>query len=99
MNVGERIKFFRQKQNITVNKLANLAGISQSYLRDLELGKKQPTVEYLSYICDALGITLERFFVDEDKETELNRVISELSNEQKTVLTEFLKTMVKKGDF
>ena len=32
MNVGERIKELREKRGLTVNKLANLAGISQSYL-------------------------------------------------------------------
>ena len=49
MNVGERIKELREKRGLTVNKLANLAGISQSYLRDVELGNKNPTVETLSY--------------------------------------------------
>ena len=44
MNVGERIKELREKRGLTVNKLANLAGISQSYLRDVELGNKNPTV-------------------------------------------------------
>ena len=56
MNVGERIKELREKRGLTVNKLANLAGISQSYLRDVELGNKNPTVETLSYFCDALGM-------------------------------------------
>ena len=49
MNVGERIKELREKRGLTVNKLANLAGISQSYLRDVELGNKNPTVETLSF--------------------------------------------------
>ena len=40
MDVGKRITFFREKKGITVNKLANLSGISQSFLRDIELGKK-----------------------------------------------------------
>ena len=59
LNVGKRIIQLREDKGISTNKLANLAGISQSYLRDIELGNKQPTVEYLSYICDALGITLK----------------------------------------
>ena len=49
MDVGSRIKYFRCKKNISVNKLANLAGVSQSYLRDVELGNKQPTIESVSY--------------------------------------------------
>ena len=83
MDIGKRIQYFRTQKNITVNKLANMAGISQSYLRDLELGKKQPTVEYLSYICDALNISLKRFFSEDEPDCELYSLISSLSNKQK----------------
>lgn len=48
MDIGERIIFLRTAKQYSVNKLANLAGISQSYLRDIELGNKNPTVEILS---------------------------------------------------
>ena len=48
MNVGKRITFFRTAENYSVNKLATLSGISQSYLRDIELGNKNPTIEILS---------------------------------------------------
>ena len=48
MNVGKRITFFRTAKNYSVNKLATLSGISQSYLRDIELGNKNPTIEILS---------------------------------------------------
>ena len=42
MNVGKRITFKKKKKNYSVNKLATLSGISQSYLRDIELGNKNP---------------------------------------------------------
>ena len=91
MNIGERIKFFREKKKITVNKLANLSGVSQSYLRDLELNNKQPTVEYLSYICEALGITLEKFFSDNEKNDEISLIINNLNTEQKEALLKLTK--------
>ena len=94
MNIGARIAYFRKKKNITVNKLANLSGVSQSYLRDLELGKKQPTVEYLSYICDALEISLKRFFSDDEGDCEIMRLIDMLNDNQRECLTEFLKCML-----
>ena len=94
MDISEKIKYFRQKKGITINKLATLSGISQSYVRDLELGKKQPTVEYLSYICDALGITLEAFFASESTD-KLYKAITMMSEEQKKKLTEFLQTLEK----
>lgn len=62
MDIGNLIKQFRTSKGYSVNKLANLSGISQSYLRDVELGKKNPTVETLSYVCDALNISLADFF-------------------------------------
>ncbi len=62
MEVGKRITELREFKGISTNKLANLAGISQSYLREIELGKKNPTVEILSYICDSLNISLSNFF-------------------------------------
>ena len=62
--VGERIAHFRKQKGITVNKLANLAGLSQSHLRDIELGNKNPSVETLYQVCCSLGITLKDFFDD-----------------------------------
>ena len=61
MDIGTRISYFRNAKQYSVNRLATLAGISQSYLRDVELGKKNPTVEVLSYICDALDLSLRDF--------------------------------------
>ena len=95
MNVGERIKELREKRGLTVNKLANLAGISQSYLRDVELGNKNPTVETLSYFCDALEISLKEFFSENDSVVNpfLMSAINQLSNQQQLKLAEFLQTL------
>lgn len=76
-----------------------MAGISQSYLRDVELGNKNPTVEVLSYLCDALGISLLDFFNDETQ-TVLSRDplltrIYELTPEQRKALLGFLNTLSK----
>lgn len=94
MNVGKRIKELREKRGLTVNKLANLAGISQSYLRDVELGNKNPTVETLSYFCDALEISLKEFFSEDDSAVNpfLMSAIAQLSNQQQLKLAEFLQT-------
>lgn len=61
-NVGARIKELRIAKGLSTNKLSNLAGLSQSYVRNLEAGKyDNPTVDSLELICDALGITFEDF--------------------------------------
>lgn len=94
MDIGKKIKELRTRKGITVNRLANLSGVSQSYLRDIELGNKQPTVEYLSYICEGLEITLSEFFECSEKTDELTHLINKLKPEQKYSLIEFLKTML-----
>ena len=97
MNVGLRIKTLREKKGITVNKLANLAGISQSYLRDVELGNKNPTVETLSYFCDALGVTLRDFFDTDATGDKVNvflkAELEKLNDTQQLHLADFLKSL------
>ena len=65
INIGERIGYFRSLKGYTVNKLANLSGVSQSYLRDIELGKNtNPGLDVLDCLCTALDITLKDLFDD-----------------------------------
>ena len=95
MNVGQRIQELRKARCLTVNKLANLAGISQSYLRDVELGNKNPTVETLSYFCDALGISLGEFFSDTETEISpfLMSAVKTLTQEQQHRLADFIDSI------
>lgn len=97
MDVGNRITYFRTQKNYSTNKLANLAGISQSYLRDIELGNKNPTVELLSWICEALELSLKDFF-DETYSENISQDplwarIYALTASQKKALLAFLDTM------
>ena len=61
LQVAERIKKLREKHRLTKNALANLAGVSPTYIYQLEQGLKSPTVEYLGYICQALNVSLSDF--------------------------------------
>ena len=68
MNIGKRIAYFRKERKYSVNGLAMRSGVSQSYVRDLELGHyENPTIEVLESLCGALGISLSEFF-DEHKD-------------------------------
>ena len=97
MDISARIKFFREQKGYTVNRLANIAGISQSYLRSVELGQKNPTVETLSEICWALDISLKDFFDDDTlaslQKDELLREIYRLTPKQRQNLANFLKSL------
>lgn len=97
MEVGKRIIELREKKNFTTNYLANKAGISQSYLRAIELGKKNPTVEMLTYICDALEISLSNFFTDGIKNVSpfLLSAIDILTEKEQIILSELISEMKK----
>lgn len=85
-NVGARIKELRMAKGLSTNKLSNLAGLSQSYVRNLEAGKyDNPTVDSLELICDALGITFEDFVNYGDlslSQLKAMKVVRMLSDEQ-----------------
>ncbi len=89
-DVGNRIKELRIRKGWTQNRLATEAGISPTYIYQLESGQKSPTIEYLSHICFALGVTLGEFF---DDGTKAERRVENLSEEQKRLLEEFLKSL------
>ena len=100
MELHKRITYLREQKGITVNKLANLAGISQSFLREIELGNKRPTIETVSYICDALEISLKDFFDDDlfkqFPENELLNEIYKLTPEQRKLFLQLLRSFQKK---
>ena len=96
-DVSKRITYLRTQKNYSVNKLASAAGISQSFLRDVELGNKNITVEYLSYICEALDISLADFFSDSFSERMSNDFVTSkiyrLTEKQRAALLAFLDAM------
>ena len=94
MNTSERIKYFREKSNMSQNMLADKAGISQSHLRRVELGESRITVDHLEMICDALGISLKDFFDVPNDKSDILSLLSNLSAEQKSLLIEFLKSII-----
>lgn len=84
-DIGARIKELREQKEISTNKLSNMAGLSQSYVRKLEKGANKPTVESLDLLCQALGITLEDFMTYKEKsllELQAIKIISRMSDSQ-----------------
>lgn len=67
MNVGSAVRLrileLCNENNITVNKLATLSGITQSTLNNIINGRNNSTtVSTVKKICDGLNITLIDFF-------------------------------------
>lgn len=66
MNIGERILKMRKAKNISVYRISMETGISQNHIRDIELGRRNPSVETLSRLVAPLGITLSELFNEDE---------------------------------
>lgn len=82
MNLGARIKNLRQDSGMTAYRLANLAGMPQNHLSNIENGIVSPRVDTLEKIVRPLGCTMAEFF-NEDTETYY------LSDREKQMLSQF----------
>lgn len=95
--IRKRITALRENAGFTVNSLSYRSGVSQSYIRDIELGNKcNISVEKLFMICLELDITLSDFFNEDFVATEptpLENRINGLRPEQQASLLNFLNTV------
>ena len=66
--LGNRIRQYRLQSELSQEKLALNAGLTVSFIGDIERGIKKPSVESLEKLLDALGISFLEFF---DYETEI----------------------------
>lgn len=62
MNIGERISALRKSKNISIYRISQETGISQNHIRDIEQGRRNPSVDTLSRLIVPLGITLSELF-------------------------------------
>lgn len=63
MEYKEALFYWRKKKNISKYRLSALTGISESHLRNLENGIKQPNYSTIVSIADALELSLSEFFI------------------------------------
>lgn len=70
-HLGDKIKKLRKRQKLTLDKLAGIAGLSKSYLWELENRESQsPSAEKLFAIADALGVSTDYFLENDIRDPE-----------------------------
>jgi transcriptional regulator with XRE-family HTH domain len=57
--VGLNVQNLRRGQGLSQEELADRAGIHQSYLSDIERGRRNPSLLVLARVAEALGVDLE----------------------------------------
>lgn len=60
--IGKRIKFFREKQNLTQENLAEKSGLSLDYIGKIEVCINKPGLKALIKIASALDIDIKELF-------------------------------------
>ena len=68
MDIGKRIKQLRIKNNLTLEELASRCELTKGFLSQLERNLTSPSIVTLEDICEALGITMSKFFEEENDE-------------------------------
>jgi transcriptional regulator with XRE-family HTH domain len=61
-SLGKRVKFLRKQLRLSQLELSIDSGVNKNYICDLEKGRRNPTLDVLERIADALGVSLEGLF-------------------------------------
>lgn len=70
-NVSEKIRNIRQSQELTLERLSNLTGISISMLSMIERGEANPSIGSLIAISKALNISMSELFEFENHNSKI----------------------------
>ena len=105
--IGNRIRLYRQRSGLSQEKLALNAGLTVSFVGDIERGVKKPSVESLEKLLGALGVSFLEFF---DYETEikpfkdcsalekLTLTLKDRSNDEVGMIYEIVKRVLEYDD-
>jgi transcriptional regulator with XRE-family HTH domain len=58
--IGERVRSLRREAGMTLDGLAERAGVSRAMLSKMERGEKNPTLMIAARVADGLGVTLSQ---------------------------------------
>lgn len=70
INLGNRVKEARLRQNITQDKLSELSNISVRHISKIERGTMNPSYDVLQRLANALGISAGYFFLSSEEVNE-----------------------------
>ncbi|PKM79858.1 MAG: XRE family transcriptional regulator [Firmicutes bacterium HGW-Firmicutes-14] len=99
--LGERIRNERLSLEITQEVLAEKAGISVSFLGQVERGERKPSLETVVNIANSLGVTVDFLLADSYRVVpknlldELTYLIRETSEKDIKTVIEVTKTILR----
>jgi transcriptional regulator with XRE-family HTH domain len=93
------MKNHRKQAGLTQEKLAELCNTDPCYIRQIEIGRRFPSITYIERIAAALNIAPYRLFYDEtDTEEEFAALHGEQKHKIKNLLIENVSQICSKID-
>jgi transcriptional regulator with XRE-family HTH domain len=106
-SIGEYIREQRTRAKISLRQLADVSGISNPYLSQIERGLRKPSAEILQQIAKGLRISAEALYVqagileDRESDTDVQAAVRAdliLSERQKQVLLDIYASFLKENE-
>ncbi len=64
---GHTVRALRQRKDISQEQLADLSGLHRTYISDVELGKRNVSLENIEKIATALDMSVSEIFIEVEK--------------------------------
>jgi transcriptional regulator with XRE-family HTH domain len=65
---GERVRELRQQLGMSQEAFAHTAGFDRTYISGIERGIRNPTIDVVYRLADALGCPVTRLFADDGQQ-------------------------------
>lgn len=62
VRIGQLLKDLRDERGWSLREFGLIVGMNKTYLGDIELGKRNPTINSLEKIVAGYGLTVREFF-------------------------------------
>lgn len=98
-DLGKRIRAERRRQDLTQEKLAEMADISDSFLGHIERGGRTLSIETLAKLANALNLSIEYIVCGEFNyqpdmlPTEIHDALNQMNSSQRRVFLNIMKTL------
>ncbi len=102
--LGKRIRAERRRQDLTQEKLAEMAGISDSFMGHIERGGRTLSIETLAKLANALSLSIEYIVCGEFNyqpdmlPAEIHDALNQMSSSQRRVFLSMTKTLAAHSD-
>lgn len=74
MTLGKKIRELRKEKRYSIMNIRELTGLSKSTISEIENDKSSPTAETLQKIADALEVTVDVFFKEDDNDLDKQNI-------------------------